>query len=244
MKTISKKNLILTLVLASVLVVSTSAKSMAIDGEGNAAGACIRISTLASTNDAAVTEHMSLMKTNFANRLTEIASRQAEVDQKAATFRTNIAAKFDKKVSELKQQSGLTTDQLTAIDTYATNMKSAEATREAAVDAARSTYRTALAETISAHQQSLLGAATAFEAASTAAFATAQADCSTAAMTTLKETIKTARETLTSVRESSKVGQTVKQLADTRNAAIKAADEAFAKSAADYTAILKAVFIQ
>ena len=245
MKTISNKlYFATTLVLATVLVVSTSTQTMAIEAvinhtEKATTEACSRISKLASTSDATVTAHAASMKTDFANRISNLTSKHADVDQKASAARASIAVKFEAKITELKQIANLTTVQLTAIDTYATNMKAAELTRETAVDAARSTYRIAIAAAVNSHQQSLIDAAAVFEATTSKALATAKTDCGKGtAMDTLKQTVKVARQTLETARKSSSAGDAIKLLAETRNAAVKAANDAFSQSATGYKTTL------
>jgi hypothetical protein len=240
MKTISKKlYFVIALGLTATLITFTGTQSMAVSGtERTSSAACTRIATLLSTSNATVATHIASMKTDFANRISNIASRQADVDQQSATFRASIADKFDAKITKLREQANLTTAQIAAIDTYATNMKTAESTRETSVDAARLTYRTALSGVVNTHQQSLINATSTFEGSISEAFTIAQTNCSNGtAMATLKQTISTARQTFKLAQQSS-VGDSIKQLATTRNTAIKAADTAFAKSAADYTAIL------
>jgi hypothetical protein len=251
MKTISNKLVVATLCLVTILATMTSSQAMAVvesnrltttTTEKTTSAVCTKITTLMSASNATVAAHQASMKTDFTKRISVIASNQADVDQKAATVRTSIADKFDAKITNIKKTSNLTAAQITAIDTYAANMKATELTREKAVDAARLTYRSALAYTVNTHQQNLIDATSAFENSVTNAFATAQASCTTeGSLATLKTSISTARKTLETARQSSAVGDGIKKLAATRDTAIKAADEAFGKSAADYTAILQAL---
>ena len=243
MKTTSKKLYLgVALSLAIIMVVSGNTKSMAV--ATSSVDVCAHIETLSSTNSANIATHIASMETDFASRMANIASRQAGVDQQSATFRASIASKFDLRIANLKKQTGLTAEQSAAIDTYATDMRAAEATREVAVDAARATYRTALSSAINAHQQTLKDAATTFETAVSTAFTTAQANCSAGktAVDTLKTSISTARQALTLTRQSNTISSNIQQLVITRNAAVKAADEAFGVSSKAYTATLKALF--
>lgn len=203
---------------------------------------CSRITTLKTTNEAAVATKIASMQSDFTTRLTNISNRQAGVDQKTATFRTNLASKFEAKVNQLESQEGLTPAQLKAIDVYKSNMLIAEATREATVDGARNTYRTSLATVVADHQQALKDAASTFQSSLRSAFSTAEAKCGDGtALSSLKTDVATARQEFKTDRESSKITGEIKQLAKTRNATIKTADEAFAQTAATYTATLVAI---
>lgn len=244
MKTTSKKSyLTLIISLAVIMVISTSTKSMAVVDSDPPIDTCARVTTL-SANNANVAAHVDNMKADFTSRTTDISNKQAEVDQQAATFRASIATKFDAKIADLKKQIGLSNEQSTAIDVYATNMRSAETTRESAIDAARAAYRTALSSEVTTHQQTMQNAAIAFETSITDAFTVAQTNCGngTSAILTLRSKIGIARQTLSSIQQSSKIGDIIQQLSQTRNAATKAASDAFAASAKTYTTTLKTFF--
>lgn len=244
MKTISKlyrttRPFILPVIAACLLVAPAGAvgptPGTARTNEGSSNGACTRIATLGSTNEATIESKKAAMQTDFANRLTKITSERTQVDQKVATFRVNLAKTFDDKVVKLEAQKNLSDTQKAAIETFKTDMTTAEATREKAVDSARQTYREGLLQAINDRQTALASAVNAFQTSVTDAFSTAASNCSDAgAMQTLKTTVKSARETLQGTRNDNKVGSTVSQLAATRNASIKAADQAFAQSAASY----------
>jgi hypothetical protein len=185
-------------------------------------------------------ERIAAMEVDFQKRLSIISARHDEVDQKVATFRTTALDKFDLKVTELKSKTGLTTEQLTAIDTFVTSMKEAQAARAQAVDSARAAYRAALSEEITAHQARLLQAALVFQRSVSAAFTKAQTNCADkTAGVTLRTEIKTARDVFQTARKAEVTGSSVKQLAETRRTAIKAANEEFVKKVKEYTATLK-----
>lgn len=193
---------------------------------------CSRFANLGDSSRSTLQTKSTELKSDFAKRLADITSRQTAVDQKVTSTRANAAAEFDAKIEKLRTAAGTDQAKLTAIDTYVTNMKEAAKTRNAAVDAARTAYRTALSADITAHQQAISAAVAAYQAAVASAVATAKANCGdgTAAVT-LKAAVKTARETLQSARKSDKVTSNVKALAATRESAIKAANEAFRASA-------------
>jgi hypothetical protein len=204
--------------------------------------ACTRLTTLASTTSLKLAERLSAMELDFQKRLSNIASRHDAVDQKVAIFRTGLNDKFDTKVAELKAKDGLTDDKLTAIETYAQDMKAAEATREQAVDSARSTYRTALAKEVADQQAKLSGAAETFQNSVNVAISTAKTNCGNGtAGATLKTSIKAARDVFQSSRKSDAAKSSIKQLAATRTEAVKAANAEFKKNAESYTKTLEAI---
>jgi len=201
---------------------------------------CARFATLAGVANTKMSERIAAMEVDFQKRLSIISGRHDAVDQKVATSRTAALDKFDLKVTELKSKTGLTTEQSTAIDAFVTSMKEAQAARAQAVDSARATYRAALSEEITAHQARLLQAALVFQRSVSAAFTKAQANCAeSTANDVLRNEIKTARDIFQTARKAEVTGSSVKQLAETRRTAIKAANEEFVKKAKEYTATLK-----
>jgi hypothetical protein len=180
------------------------------------------------------------MDANFSTRLTKITADKAAVDQKVATARTNAKKQFEVKVQALESKNGLTDAQKQAVATYKTDMELAETTRELAVDSARTEYRTALYSTVAGQQTALSNAVITYQAAFEKAFATAATGCNDGTtLATLKTAIQAAHQTLKTTLSTIKTTDKIKQLATTRNNAIKAADDAFAKQAAGFTATLK-----
>lgn len=116
-----------------------------------------------------------------------------------------------------------------------------EKTREQAVDAARSSYRTAYAAQVTTHQAARK-AATTLQTDILAAFSTAQANCGDgSAVSTLRSSVKKARDTFKSTRTDSAIKTNVRQLTATRDSAVKAADSAFKQQLQTETATLKQV---
>lgn len=201
---------------------------------------CARFATLAATSNTRMNERIAAMEVDFQKRLSIISGRHDAVDQKVATYRTTALDKFDLKVTELKSKTGLTPEQLTAIDAFVASMKAAEVARAQAVDSARAAYRAALLDEVTAHQARLLQAALIYQRSVSAAFTKAQTNCAdTTAGATLRSEIKAARDTFQTARKAEVTGSSVKQLAETRQAAIKAADAEFVKKVKEYTATLK-----
>ncbi len=203
---------------------------------------CTHFKNLDDSSRSTLKTRSSELQGDFKKRLTTLSDGQKTVDQKVTTARNDSKSEFEIRVNKLKSTDGLSAVQLQAIDTYVTNMKQAEAIRQAAVDAARTTYRTDLAALITTHQQTLTAAVTAYQTAVNAALATAKADCGNGtAAATLKAAVKSARQTLDAARKSDKVTGAIKQLATTRETTIKAANATFRASAKTNAQTLAAV---
>lgn len=225
--------------LSAGLIVALPYTSSAVEVRSQA---CSTLSTAQTNYQTAASKRLETMNDDFAKRLSAISDRSTTIDPKVQDARDAAATKFNDAIATLKAQPDLTTAQQKAIDTYVTQMQAAEKTREGAVDAARSVYRAELIEVVQQHQTTLSAAVTTFQSSVSTAFTTAIGNCADAnAKTTLKSDLTTAKETFASARESSKVTEQIKQLMETRNAAIKDADVTFAKQAASYSAALATV---
>jgi len=181
------------------------------------------------------------------NQDTKLSSLASETDQKIASSRTAADTKRDNAFKQLEAKA--TTDsEKTAVQTYEASVNQAVTTRRNAYDAARSAFRDGVKNAILSRRSTMSSQATTFMDATTSAFATAESSCSagtdsTTVRQTLISSLHSARQTFVSDRQSdSKVGDTVKQLAATRNAAFKAADQAFQTSLQNAAATLKAAF--
>jgi hypothetical protein len=204
--------------------------------------ACTRIATLGDMTSATIAGHIATMNDDFTTRLTNIANRSTTIDPKIDTARTKSTAAFDAKITSLESPANLTTAQKAAIQAYSASMHTAETTREAAIDAARTTYRTDLLTTVKAHQTALTTATTTYQTSVAAAFTTAGVNCGDGTATaTLKTSVKSAKDTFKTARTDAKVTTDIKALMTTRNTAIAAADATFTKDAAAYTATLSAI---
>ena len=238
MKTVSNTlKLGTALFLVFVVTVGTAPHTIALAGESSAA--CTRITSMAASTNSTIATRGAKMQADFNTRLSNITTSETKVDQNVATYRPSLMSKFDIKITNLKARADLTPLQLTAIETYATNMKKAEATREAAVDVARHIYRTALSDAVATHQKTLTTASLAFQTSVSSALIAAEANCSNGtSLSTLKATIKAARQTFTVSRQSNKATNNIQGLSQTRNIAIKTADTNFKTLAATYRATL------
>lgn len=250
MKTVSNKVIIASIISSALLALSTlpvaaisdNASDNSQSGSGTGSSAtCTRISSLKNTNESGVAAKITTMQNNFTSNKLKLTENTAEVNQKLATARAAIKSQFEEKIQTMLSQTGLTDAQAQAINTYKIDMDQAEIVRETAVDAARNEYQLALINMVQSQQQNLINAANSYQTTVQAAFNTANTNCSdNNSMSTLRSAVKTARQTLTTARETTQTMTTARQQTTTRNAAIKAANEAFAESVATYSATLTA----
>jgi len=242
MKTISK-TILAAVIISPVLILLSTNPTNAVEptGTGNSVrpAICTQIGVLKNNNQTSLEVQIANTKNNFTQRISQITANQSSVDKQLATSRATASTQFDARITELLAKNNLTTSQKQAITLYQTNMKKAEVDRQNAVDNARSVYRKALTDVISGQQQTLTSAIATYQKTVDDAFATSVNNCGDGtAMSTLKTAVKTARQTLADTKQSTKSADAIKQLAATRDAAIKTANEAFAKTAADLSTAL------
>lgn len=241
MKTISKR-LLFTAATIGLVVSGSPLTVSAMSTADITDDLCARVTTLTITNQAAVETKMQAMQTNFSTRLTQMTSDQSARDKKVAETRTATKQQFEQKITDLLATEGLSETQTQAINTFKISVEKAEAIREVAVDQARQTYRNNLGETVSAQQTALTQAAIAYQAAIKNSFANAEKKCGdgTGALTTLRAEVKTARQALAATRNNKQSTSDIKTMAETRRAAIQAANQAFRTAVQEYAVTLSA----
>jgi hypothetical protein len=231
-----KALLIVPLLVATMPAMTASAVTPAKKAEpdqraGNAI--CAQITSLKNTGETALISRISDMNSGFETRLAAFNANHKVADQKVLDLRTDIRTKFTDKIDALASKSNLPADQKVAIETYKTEMLTAEAEREKAVDEARAAYREALLAKITEHQTALKDAATVFRETVTAALQTASETCDKGnALQSLRTSIKTARMVFKEARDLSSIQDDVEQLMTTRREAVKTANDIFRKSSA------------
>lgn len=237
MKQISKfaRLSVTTVFVAALIITPAFAVEVPDDNESTpltASNLCTRISTVTSAHDARITERRATLKTNFSNRLTKLETNRASVEEKLATTRQQVVSTFNQKIDELSAMQGLSEEQLTAIDTFKTEMIAAQDARKQAVDTARQTYQSGLRQIISDRQDVIDEATATYDAAVDAAFEKAESNCSSSsALTALRADLSAARNALAAVRETTKPRSDVRSLAETRNSAIREANQTFRATA-------------
>lgn len=230
------KALTIAVLLASVVIVQPAA-----------AAGCATISATASSSMTAINGKLGAMSTNFSERLNAINANVGDLDKKITDTRTQVTADFEAKITELLATEGLSDAQTTAITQFKTDVQTAEATRVAAVDQARATYKTALADAVKGYQDSTLNGANTYKSRLDYLLNTyAKGECAKGKGDTYnaqviaytKADATKARAAFASVRGTNDLKNKITQAKDTRNQAITAANQAFGESVAQYTSTL------
>ncbi len=208
---------------------------------------CTNLSATVSKVNTNVTNLKAKITSSFAQRDSEIASNRAKWDQEIKDNR----AKWDKVRQDnfTKLETKAQTDaQKAAVKTYESAITNAVTTRRAAYDAARVTYRGAEDGAIAAKRDKINGQIANFTNGVNGAISTAQASCAAtpsngpAIRDKFSADMKAAGDTYSQDRKNDDIGSTLKQLAQTRNAAFAAADKTFDATAQAARDALKAAF--
>jgi hypothetical protein len=214
----------------------------------NASNFCTRLAIAKSVVNGLVTKAEATrgtVRTDILNKLKDRKTQRATQIQKN---RDNAKAAFEAAVVKIEAKA--TTDaQIAAVATFKTTVETAISTRQAAVDAAVAAYQASLTQLVGAREDVIKNAAATMKSSVAAATATAQASCTAGddpvtIRTTLITSIKTASETFrgsVSVKVNGSMAQQLKDIAQTRDAAIKAANEAFRTTIQKAKADLKSV---
>ena len=237
---------IATLIITPAFAVSDNASSNGQNGSSSgSSNMCTHLANLQTSGNNNVNAKITALQSQYSQQLAKIESDQASVQQNLLTTRISANNQFEEKITALEAIDGLTDEQLQAIETYAESMRTAEATRETAVDTAISDYKTGLESLVSDNQQSMTQAGETFRAAIASAFSVAVSNCSDESnvMTTLRASVKTARENFSSNRQGSgsTMSDDIQALRTTRNEAVKTANQTFAASAKEYSQTLAEV---
>lgn len=204
------------------------------------ANLCDRIETVTSGINSRVSERRDTLRTNYTNRLTNLAATVTNIEDRLGVARQQVATSFEERITTLKNIEGLSDEQLAAIDTFQTDMIAADEVRQTTVDSARTDYRAALREIVSDRQDALAEAAATYSTALDAALKKAESNCSSAsALTTLRADINAARNTFNEARQSTEVKEQLAELMQERNTAIKDANDAFRETAKQLSATLQ-----
>lgn len=200
----------------------------------------------------------SELNTKLNNLEKDRGERRTEISNKLKERKDNRIVQVQKKRDEAKKKfndaisnlntSATTDGQKAAITAFKSAVESANTTRRAAVDAAMKTHRDSVSALVTQRQDTIKTAASTFRSSVLSAISKAQSDCSTGvesatARQTLGSSIKAAKDKFHADRQAAeKIGQKIKDLAKTRNDAIRAANEAFKVSAQAARQTLKAAF--
>jgi hypothetical protein len=231
------------------VVISPVAAATPILTPGTSSGRfCTGLTTKASNITNNINDLEGKVRTAWTNQNTRLTTLASNVDQRVTTARHTADANWQIAFSKLEAKA--TTDsEKSAVHTYETSVNQAISTRRSAYDTARTTFRNGVKDTITTRLTTLSDQANTYADTANTALNTAETACTnntgtpSVIHTTLISSLRTARQTFVSERkDDTKVGQTVRQLAATRNAAFKAADEAFKTSLQQANTTLKAAF--
>ncbi len=243
----------LTLVLWAILMGTTLALPIAVQAATETDRQSPFCTILAKDIDKINTPLSSLkgkLLTARQDQVKKITDDRTKIDEDIQTNRDKADTKRQTNFTKLEDK-GNTDAQKAAITTYQNAIKSAINTRRAAYDAAKAAFRSGVDAAIAGRKTTADAQITAYTNAVNAAIATAQASCAADSSlaggqvirTTFMASLKTARQNFQSARkDDSTVGSQVRELAKTRNAAFKAADETFKASTAAARTALKAAF--
>ncbi|MEJ0021898.1 MAG: hypothetical protein WDN47_05000 [Candidatus Doudnabacteria bacterium] len=234
--------------LASPLFALAVDTSVNVSGNANVnvgANFCSRINSTSSTLNNLVAKlqnnrgkFRSQMLQSLSNRITSRASSVAKI---RASAKGNFAADI------AKLNAKATTDaQKAAVASFQVSVQAAQTTRQQAIQAAISAYMTAVQQEITNRENTVQTAATTFQSAVTAALAKAKSDCaskvdSPTARATFAASISSANTTFKASVTGLATGQLI-ALAQTRDNAIQAANQAFRASLQQAVVTLKAAF--
>lgn len=177
-----------------------------------------------------------------------LAADQARWDQQIKASRSEWERQRQVNFTKLEAKAS-TAVQVAAVKTYETTLTNAVNTRRSANDAARTNFKNGVASALADQQATINSQTAALSTAVSNAATTAQASCeanpsnSSAIHSTFVASLKTARESFVNDRKAdAKLGDTIKQLEQTRNAAIKTANTNFQATAKAARTTLKNSF--
>lgn len=209
---------------------------------------CMNLSTKASNVTSRLTSLKARVVTAWQNQDARLSTLESRVDTKVAADRVAATAR---RASEFKKlEAKATTDaEKVAVTNYENSVNQAVTARRVAIDAARATFRIAVKNAILARRNTLSDQTDAFIMSAGNALSIAESSCNSNGDTpaairhTLQVSLKTARLTFIGDRQSDgKTPAIVRQLAQTRVAAFKAADQTFQSAIKAAAQTLKAAF--
>lgn len=197
---------------------------------------CTNLSTDISNINSRMTSLESKVSQAWTQQDQKLMAEAQTVDQKVAADRQ--AADTQRQADFTKLEAKATTgSEQQAVQTYETTVNNAVSTRRAAYDAARQTFRSGLAADVTSRHSTVTDQSDTFQVSVNAAISTAQASCASdpsggaAARTAFVASLKSAREAFEGDRSGDqKVKQQAQQLAATRDATFRSADQAFKAS--------------
>src|SRR3989344_2735510 len=185
-------------------------------------------------------------RTEVFNQLKERKeSRVKQVQEK----RDQAKADLDERLSDLESDA-LTEAQLSALAAFRAAVAAAQEVRKAAVDKAMADFRTSQESLVTKRQDAIKANATTFKADVAAAMAKAKTDCAASVdPATVRRTLMSAQQAAKDKfqqanKDLDKLGGQIKNLTQTRNQAVRDANQAFKAALETARQNLKAAFAQ
>lgn len=178
--------------------------------------------------------------------LAKLKDRKGDREDDVEKMRDDAKQKFEDAIKKIEAEA--TTDaQIAALAEFKASVKVSQDTRKLAVDAAVKTFRSGVESLVGKRSDAIKAAAATLKSSILAAVAKAKADCVSGDPVTVRATLMASiQASLVDFRTVSqavdKIGQQIKDLAATRNASIKAANQAFKASVEQARKTLKAAF--
>jgi len=205
--------------------------------------ACERITRLADMMQSRLDDGRGKLLARRDERASKLADRRAEEQARLADRREKWESHWEDLIGRLEANGATNT---AAVAAFKTAMEAAWKTRDAAIDAADKAFRDGLDKLIADKKAAVENATLAFKTSAAAAFSKAKTDCAsgvsaTTVMANLRSSLKAAQDKFKSDRQSiDKIGDKVKALVATRQAAIEKAKADFKAAAEKARADLKA----
>lgn len=208
---------------------------------------CTRLDSLASKYEQNINTKLSGLQDRLTTRTQKMAGNRdafnQKLDQQRAQWKQNRSALY------AKLNAKATTDaQKQAVATFKIAIDAAVQAREAAVDAARSTYRNAVDQLVNQHRTDGLQTLSAFQTSVKNAIDTAKTECASGAnpatvRTELQNTLASSRSARQDgVKKIDKIGPQLEVLVRARNAAVQQAMETYRNAVKQATETLRAAF--
>jgi hypothetical protein len=236
--------------LAVLAAVGGSSQATALSVSGGNPSSSLFCSRLANRAEAAQNRFTSLnskVSSAWQSQDTRLKNLAGDVDDEVKAARDRIDDQ--RKLNFAKLEDKATTDgQKQAVSTYETAILSAVDTRRAIVDAARDTFRVAVADAIKSRRTNLSNQVHGLQDAISVAYSTAQTSCSggvdpSTVRSTLIDSLKSSRQTYAELRkDDSNIRTVIAGIAKSRNITIKSANQDFLTSVKKAVETLKAAF--
>lgn len=241
------------------LAVASPVMASALDGQGRKGASAAATTPKTSSFCTNLPNTISTVGTNISNltgklssarttREQQLAADQAKWNQEIVSSRANWDQKRQTMFTKLESRAKNAT-QTAAVKAYETTITNAVGVRRAANDQARTTYRSAVANTIAAKRSTIDTQLASFKGNVSSAESSAQASCQAtpdqgpAIRATFQAALKSARQSYSADRKSDgTVGAQIKQLAQTRDASFHSNNAAYTVTAHAAQATLKSAF--